>query len=219
MSWYVVRTAPGAQMPQREYAVEDTHSRKGYRIVPSLNPNVSAVERALSQNGFTHYMPTEMKVIRDRRKTGTWITRRYALLPGYMFVYAPHDFRLLDETQGVLGKLGVDGVPLVMSVVDMMTMRTIEARKHAEADQKLAALNRGNIAKASAALKTAAKVLKHAKRQFSEGTRVDVLYGRAIGRQATIMGWEDDGRLKAIADGLETVGLISVAVDMVRKVA
>ena len=45
-TWYAVRTAPGAQMPQREYIVEKLidengkpRGKKGYRIVPSLNPN------------------------------------------------------------------------------------------------------------------------------------------------------------------------------------
>ncbi|WP_334625391.1 hypothetical protein [Rhizobium johnstonii] len=56
---------PGAQKPEREYLVEKTDSKrgKGYRIVPSLNPNVSAVERALSNNKFTYYMPAEKRLI------------------------------------------------------------------------------------------------------------------------------------------------------------
>ena len=52
MTWNAIRTSPGAQMPQREFAVQTTSRGKGYRIVPSLNPNQSAVERALADAGF-----------------------------------------------------------------------------------------------------------------------------------------------------------------------
>ena len=123
MSWYAIRTGPGAQMPQREYAVEPTTldkngrpTGKGYRIVPSLNPRVSAVERALSDAGFAFYMPSEFKVIRNRKKTATYTTRRYPLLPGYVFVHGVEDWLSLTSLPGVSGVVGIDGVPLKVSV-------------------------------------------------------------------------------------------------------
>ncbi len=125
--WYAVKTKPGAQMPQREYAVETTRSRKGYRIVPSLNANLSAVERALSDAGFTHYMPAEKRLIRDRRHTNLWKPRRFALLVGYVFVRGPLDFLALEGVSGVEQIVKVQGVPMPVDLLDILTLRSMEA--------------------------------------------------------------------------------------------
>lgn len=144
MTWYAVRTIPGAQKPQREYVVESTTigadgrpRGKGYRILPSLNPNVSAVERALSNNGFRHWMPAEKRLIRDRRHTELWKTRRFALMVGYVFVHDPHDFRLLEEVPGVahLVKTGL-GEPLPIDLADILVVRAMEAQAEVEFDHK-----------------------------------------------------------------------------------
>src|SRR6185312_7958243 len=100
MTWYAVRTKPGSQKPQREYAVEKTRSVKGYRIVPSLNPNLSAVERALSDAKIDYYMPAESRLQRDRVRPYLWKARRFALLVGYTFVRDPNWY-VLAETQGI----------------------------------------------------------------------------------------------------------------------
>jgi len=127
-SWFAIRTVPGAQKPEREYAVERTRSAKGYRIVASLNPDVSAVERALSNNGFTHYMPAEKRLVRDRRHTDLWKPRRFALMVGYVFVHDPHDWRLLAETSGVQEIVrDVSGNPYPIDLLDILRVRTAEA--------------------------------------------------------------------------------------------
>src|SRR5690606_23147965 len=95
--WYAVRTVPGSQKPQREFVTEITGSKKGYRIVPSLNPNYSAIELALSKSGFIYYMPAEKRLVRDRRRTDLYKTRRFALMVGYVFVRDPHSFYALQE--------------------------------------------------------------------------------------------------------------------------
>jgi transcription antitermination factor NusG len=128
MTWYAVKTKPGAQIPQREYAVETTRSSKGYRIVPSLDPKRSAIERALSDEGFVHYMPSEKRLIRDRRHAHLWKPRRVALLVGYIFVLDPVDWRRLEDIPGVAGVLrSGDGKPLPVDIVDILTLRSIEA--------------------------------------------------------------------------------------------
>ena len=141
MSWIAVRTHPGAQMPQREYLVEQqrinpNHGRgKGYRIVPSLNPSVSAIERALKDAGFVCYMPSEKRLIRDRLRTDLWKTRRYALLLGYVFVQAPCNLLKLTEVPGVAGIVGTKGEPLPVAITDILHLRTVEAKAEAEFDR------------------------------------------------------------------------------------
>lgn len=142
MTWYAIRTVPGSQMPQRELAVEPTAlgadgkpRGKGYRIVPSLNANVSAIERALSDAGFVHYMPSERRLIRDRRHTELWKGRRFALLVGYVFVADPYDFRILEETPGVLNVVKVGGKPMAVDLMDILFLRTLEAAAEAQFDQ------------------------------------------------------------------------------------
>ncbi len=145
MTWYAIRTMPGAQQPQREYTVEKPSlinpdikgfGRKGYRIVPSLNPSMSAIERALKDAGFVYYMPAEKRLIRDRRKTDLWRTRRFALLLGYVFIKGPCNFLQLQELPGVAGIVGTCGRPMPVSIVDIMMLRTKEARAEAEFDSK-----------------------------------------------------------------------------------
>ena len=140
--WYAIRTAPGAQKPQREYKVETLldddgkpRGKKGYRIVPSLDPNRSAVERALQDNGFVYYMPAEKRLVRDRRHTDLWKVRRFALMVGYMFVREPHDWRLLFNTPGVAGVVqNADGTPLPISILDIMAVRAAEAAAEVDFD-------------------------------------------------------------------------------------
>jgi hypothetical protein len=136
VSWYAVKTAPGAQLPQREYQVETTRSSKGYRIVPSLNANISAVERSLKENGFTFYMPAEKRLVRDRRRTDLWKVRRFALMVGYLFVKDPHDWLLLSETPGVAGVLrSAEGRPLEIPIEEILMVRAAEAQAEVEFDR------------------------------------------------------------------------------------
>ncbi len=142
MTWYAIRTMPGAQMPQREFAVEATPLAKngrprgkGYRIVPSLNPRLSAIERALDEAGFIHYMPVEKRLIRDRRKPDLWKTRRFALLLGYVFIKGPCNFLRLQDLPGVAGIVGTCGRPQLVDVVDILTLRTAEAKAEQDFDK------------------------------------------------------------------------------------
>lgn len=138
--WYAVRTVPGAQLPQREYAAEATRSRKGYRIVVSLDPRKSAIEKSLSDAGFSYYMPSEKRLIRDRRRTDLWKVRRFALMVGWVFVRSPHNWMLLRKTPGVLGiAAGADGRPLRIDLMDILMLRAVEAESEVEFDR--AALN------------------------------------------------------------------------------
>ena len=135
--WYAIRTVPGSQKPQREFVTEITGSKKGYRIVPSLNPNYSAVELALSKSGFTYYMPAEKRLVRDRRKTDLFKTRRFALMVGYVFVRDPHSFYALQEVAGVHSIVGVEGNPMPIPLLDILDLRGMEAEAEVEFDDQV----------------------------------------------------------------------------------
>lgn len=133
--WYAIRTVPGSQKPQREYEVEATRSRKGYRITPKLNPGISAIERALTNAGFVHYMPAEKRLVRDRKHTDLWKPRRFALLVGYVFVLNPTDFRRLEDVDGVAHVVkDASGAPLRVDLLDILQLRQAEAQSEAYFD-------------------------------------------------------------------------------------
>lgn len=135
--WFAVKAAPGSQKPQREYKAEQTRSKKGYRIVPSLNPHISAIELALTKAGFDCYMPAEKRLVRDRRHTDLWKPRRFALLVGYIFVHAPRDWRQLKTTPGVSGVVSDgQGRPLPVSWDDILMLRATEAQSEAEFERR-----------------------------------------------------------------------------------
>lgn len=142
--WFAVRTVPGAQKPQREYTVEPTTigkdgnpRGKGYRIVPSLNPNLSAVERSLTLAGFQYWMPSEKRLVRDRKHTDLWKVRRFALMVGYVFVNSPHDFGKLEDVPGVAGVVrNSNGDPLAIDFLDIMKVRAAEAEAEVAFDRR-----------------------------------------------------------------------------------
>lgn len=146
--WYAIRPVPGSQKPQREFVVEITGKKPDgsvrYRIAPSLNPNYSAIELALSKAGFTYYMPAEKRLQRDRRKPYVWKTRRFALMVGYVFVRDPGDWRRLLETPGVAGIVAdMDGNPRTMRLEEMLKIRSAEGAAEAKFDEELRAARRG----------------------------------------------------------------------------
>jgi hypothetical protein len=140
--WFAIKTEPGAQLPRREFVTEPTSigadgkpRGKGYRIVPNIRHDLSAIERALEERGFEYYMPSEKRLVRDRRHTDLWKIRRFALMVGYVFVRNPHDWVKLADTNGVAGIVrSPAGDALPMSILDMMAIRSIEAEYDAKFD-------------------------------------------------------------------------------------
>lgn len=212
MTWFALQTQPGAQQPQREYAVEETKSVKGYRIVPSLNPRISAVERALSDAGYTHYMPVEFKVLRNRKKTGEFCIRRFPLLPGYIFVT---NCSGVKDVPGVADIIGTEDNPLAMKIMEVLALRTIEARSEIAAERELAKNASGETAEIR---KAKAKSLAAAKRKLGEGKTVKMQWGKYVGREATLLGWEDEKTVSAILHGLDAAR-VAVPFEYVKLVA
>jgi len=114
---------------------------KGYRITPNINHSLSAIERALADNGFEFWMPAEKRLVRDRRHTDLWKIRRFALMVGYVFVHDPKDWNLLLSTWGVSGVVrSSDGTPLGIQIEDIVAVRAAEAdaEEHFDAQSKKA---------------------------------------------------------------------------------
>lgn len=195
MTWFAIRTTPGAQRQHR------------------FNVAVSEVEQALTDAGFTHYMPAEYRVIRDRRKTRTYVVRRYPLLKGYVFVTSCSGVRDVD---GVAAVVGSDESPYPVNIVDILKLRTIEAKSEDEAERDL---RKVISAEEADARKTFNKSLSAARRKLNDGARVRVLWGSAVGREATLAGWADDRHVRAILADLDGAGEVLVPFDAVRLVA
>lgn len=140
--WFAIQTVPGAQLPRREFITEQTSldkegrpRGKGYRIVPNINHDLSAVERELEARGFEYYMPTEKRLVRDRRHTDLYKIRRFALMVGYVFVRSPHDWQALLKTNGVKGVVrSAYGQPLPIDILDILAIRAAEAEYDAYFD-------------------------------------------------------------------------------------
>lgn len=207
--WYAIRTLPGAQMPQREYVVELTSGSKGYRIVPSLNPDMSAVERALTDGGFAHYMPVERRIIRDRKKAHHYTTRRFALLPGYVFVRDVTNWpKLLEKTGGVDDVVGSNGTPHVIRELE------IDILRHAEAIAERACRERLEQIRRTGERLTRRTVAA----MFPKGSKVLVTEGLARHQLATVMGTDRSGHIKAMIDTLNAIGTISLPPDHIQLV-
>lgn len=215
MTWYAIRTLPGAQMPQREYSVETTTlgadgrpRGKGYRIVPSLNADVSAVERALKDAGFAHYMPVERRVVRDRKKAHHYTTRRFALILGYVFVEDIEDWPTLEAVPGVAGIVGTKGRPLPIPGKDIELLQEAE-----EIAEKRCQAHLQRIEEAAQRL-----TRNRRKGKFPSGSTIHIVKGALATKQATIVGTDREGRLKALVHGLDAMGTISLTTDVVELI-
>lgn len=134
--WYAVRTRPNAQQPSRMYSAEAFKVRKGYRLASCVNETVSQIEKALMDAGFDCWMPSEARLVRDRRRPYLFKARRLALLPGYVLVREPHCFEALLEVPGVYEIVrNGEGYPASLSISDVVSIRRAEARQEVVGDK------------------------------------------------------------------------------------
>lgn len=202
-TWYAVRTMPGAQQPKREYWAEDApKTRRGYRIRSAIASEHSAVELALTDAGFTFYMPAEFSVVRNRHKKGVYELRRFALFKGYIFVEIhDDDWWRLAEVPGIRGVVANCGKPFAIDVWrDLHRLRLFEINSRAAAEAKAASLN---TAEQRLARETRKVVMRAAKKKLSPGRKVKLIWGDKIGREATVQAWEDAGQVRILLQSLE----------------
>ena len=205
MTWYAIRTMPGAQMPKREYWAEPAErSRKGYHIRSGIASDYSAVELALKDAGFTYYMPVEFTAVRNRHNRGVYELRRFALLKGYLFVaeLADEDWPRLMAVPGVSGVVGYHGKPFPIGALDLFRLRMYEANSRAEATAKAAGL--------STAVERLARekhkiVVRGARKKFFPGREVKLIWGGKVGREATVQAWDDQDKVRVLLESLNAV--------------
>lgn len=117
INWYAIRTRPGSQRP-----VKSGYS--GDRFVE----DETIIERNLRHAGFDGFMPATYREIRHHR-TDEYITKRYPLMVGYMFVRNPASFYKLKDVVGVSDILGVAGSPMAISEATISAIRDAEERE------------------------------------------------------------------------------------------
>lgn len=206
MTWYAIRTKPGAQQPKREYWPEPSKSAlngrargKGYRMASSTNPEMSAVETALEAKGFTFYMPAEFVASRKRRQTNVYELRRFALLKGYMFVSDP-DWSKLMKIPGVQGIVGDEGVPFPISAMDLFRLRMFEANSRAVAENTVRSLSGAEERLAREQRKV---IARNTRKKLHKGRVVKLIWGEKVGRDATVQAWEDQDHVRVLLQSLE----------------
>jgi transcription antitermination factor NusG len=209
MTWTVLKTWAGAQQSRRTYQRAET--KNGYAMVTSLDPRVSAIEKELADRGISFYMPSEFKAVRRRDKTNSWVIRRGPLLPRYLFVESFHgDPR---DIPGAAGRLTYGERPLEVSVIDILTLRTVEANSELAAERFID-LQR-NQARAEAK-RSGKEAYKAAKRRFNPGNKVKVMWGAETGREATVLAWSDQEKVRLIVERLEGAEEVDVPFEFIR---
>lgn len=209
MTWYAIRTSPGAQRPKREYWTESENEdgrpvggKKGYRIVSGIASDHSAVELALRDAGFTYYMPVEFATVRNRNKPGLYELRRFALLKGYLFVseIADGDWPRLTAVPGIQGAVANCGRPFAISTMDLFRLRMFEQNSRDEAQKRAESLRRGEERQVREIKKLAAR---GARKKLFPGRDVKLIWGDKVGREATVQAWEDQDNVRVLLQSLD----------------
>lgn len=190
LSWYVVRTAPGAQRPDPRDA------------------RFSKAELELTDAGFSCYMPIEVKDIVHHR-TKKLIKRWFPLIPGYVFVEDVEDFYTLKNLRSVSDTVNINGKPLRLRPAEIVLLRLAETKIfEGLADER--------VARAMADRRLSRNALGDV---YPEGAQVAVKTGfleNEIGRVVDVTGRQT---IKIIMDKLKNLGTIELSVDDVALVA
>jgi transcription antitermination factor NusG len=220
-NWYAVRTQPGFQSPHRERWAEPSVSAvngkprgRGYAILSELDHSRSKIEANLDEAGFAFYMPAEYMAVRNRKKAGLYELRRFALLKGYVFVeLADEDWLRLYDVPGVAGVVENCNQPFVISALDLFRLRMYEQNNRAVAKAKA-----DSLSKAGERLEREKRkgIIKGARKKLFPGREVKLVWGDKIGREATVQGWEDDGKVKVLLDSLEASETITVPFEFLK---
>jgi len=127
MDWYIAELAPGATR-EMSGKVPWVRTSKPVLWARPPRPNETAVEYALSDAGFTPYLPRMRKETIHHRTRKT-IVRSFPLFTGYAFIgtdpLRPR-FRDMLDAKGVLRLLGADGRYTVLTDEQVGIFRTAE---------------------------------------------------------------------------------------------
>lgn len=209
MPWFAIRIAPGATRQNMRYKAH-IGPRGGHRLERTPDgTDRTAIEAALEAAGIEHYLPTERREIRNRKKANTFTLRRFPLVPGYCFVLNPPGFWCFDSIPGVIGVLGVRGEPLPIHPKAIADLQEAEAENAAliaaQRQKRLDAQNRMTRARAAKLYPVGSKVRVKSK-----------LLGLIDARITSVTGRE---KVKAVAEFLNGLVDIEFSIDDIEDVA
>ena len=186
-TWYAVRTAPGAQRPDKR------------------DDRFTKLERELTDHGFDCYQPMEMRDIVHHRSKKL-ITKSYPLIPGYAFVTGVTNFWALSECKTVSGVLGIEGEPMTIMP------REIEAIREAERSifEELATERRR---RAMARRKVTRRTLAGS---YPSGTPIVVTEGFLANERGMVQAVAGRGKIRLTLERLGNLGVIELAATDVR---
>lgn len=191
LSWYVVRTAPGAQRPDPR------------------DPRFSRVELELTEKSFSCYMPIEVKDIIHHR-TKKQIAKWFPLIPGYVFVQGVTDFEKLEKSRGVAETVRVQTRPIVLQQAEVDLIRLAEMAVFDE-------LANSRVASMLASRRLSGRAMADV---YPSGAQVmvkaDGFLAGELGRIAATTGRQT---VKIILDRLNNLGTIELSVDDISLIA
>ncbi|MET4634990.1 transcription termination/antitermination protein NusG [Kaistia defluvii] len=180
-NWYVGYLRAGATRPSRHRGP-----------VPAEGQDETVVERALADEGFGAYLPRVRKELRHHR-TKKIITRRFPLLPGYIFVTGgdrePNWMRL-KACEGISGVLSLDGRPWPIADAQVDTLKQAEADLLFD-DTHAARVKRGQEGRTRRET-TAIR--------FHEGCAITLTEGPFSGLPGVVVGVTTGGLIRAIVE-------------------
>jgi len=198
-TWYAARTSSNALRHPSRYA------RIGNgRMRPVACSVRTVVEASLDEAGLRYLLPMEVKTLTHHR-TKRPITRRFPLMPGYVFVADIRDFRAFEDLDGVAGVIRVCGQPVRVPV---SAIEQIEAAQEAINSENAAIWKARNAKpKALAAI-------------YPSGSRVAIAGGHALaGWQATVVGVTARRTIRTMIEFLGGEVEAELPVDVVELVA
>ncbi len=162
---------------------------KSWFVVRCTPQREAKAEHELRLAGFETYLPRYRKDVQNRR-TKTYVTREFVLMPPYLFVAMParsceQHFGFARACDGVESFLGIDGVPARVSGSDVERLQLMETDMQFD-DTRAARIHRKEEAV------THKETLKQ---KFPIGAPImmDGIFGEVLG---VVVGHKKTGRFK-----------------------
>lgn len=169
-TWYAARTSSNALRHPSRYARIGNGNGQMRPVACSIR---TVIETSLLDSGITFFLPMETKTLIHNR-TKKPITRRFPLMPGYVFVADIRDFRSFEALDGVAGVIRVCGQPVRVPVSAIEQIEAAQMAINAENEAIWKARN--------AKPRELAAI-------YPSGSRVAIGSGHALaGWQATVLG-------------------------------
>lgn len=185
--WYAVRTAPGAQRPDKR------------------DDRFTKLERELIDRGFDCYQPMEVWETPHHRSKKILVKKK-PLIPGYAFVTSVTNFWDLSECKTVSGVLGIEGEPMRIMPKEIDAIREAEI---AIFEELATERRRRAAAKQRVTRRTLAG-------SYPSGTPIIVTEGFLANERGMVQAVAGRGKIKLTLERLGNLGVIELAASEVR---